>query len=243
MQAETGPNECRLCHNVTNLCQSHIIPEFCYQDLYDTKHRGHLMQSDMPGIRLVQKGLREPLLCTECETRLSKLEKWFKEFWYGAAGLPGVVNERIIKISVPNMERFHMFHLSILWRAGVATGRAWRIVHLGPYEEKLRAILLGDRGWELGMYPLFPAVVVHDNGQVVSEMVSAPHRAKLGHTWAYYTFYSGVEWRVLITEALSASEQELFNNIYPGGAYVRFLRMPLKESGSVKSFLRKWKRT
>lgn len=58
---------CALCQNEANLCESHIIPESFYAKLY---RQGRML--GITGIgnnkkAVVQKGLRDYLLCQECE--------------------------------------------------------------------------------------------------------------------------------------------------------------------------------
>lgn len=62
-------DHCKLCGREAELRRSHIFPEFLYLALYDEKHRA-VSVSPVPGEedRLVQKGLRESLLCQACET-------------------------------------------------------------------------------------------------------------------------------------------------------------------------------
>src|SRR4051794_32678372 len=68
---------CRLCGSNDELRDSHIIPEFMYQPLYDDKHRAFSVSIDGTAKEsVIQKGLREKLLCQVCETRLSKLEHY-----------------------------------------------------------------------------------------------------------------------------------------------------------------------
>ena len=48
---------CKLCGKEKDLCkQSHIIPNFMYQDLFDQKNRMYAIQSEEGGIK--QKGIR-----------------------------------------------------------------------------------------------------------------------------------------------------------------------------------------
>jgi hypothetical protein len=64
---------CALCLDTNvKLAQSHIVPEFLYKALYDSKHRFQVISTN-PSVRnsLEQKGLREPLLCKACEATIS----------------------------------------------------------------------------------------------------------------------------------------------------------------------------
>ncbi len=56
-----GQMSCRLCKNDKPLQNSHVIPEFLYGPSYDAKHRIGVVRVGLPGRRLRQKGIREPL--------------------------------------------------------------------------------------------------------------------------------------------------------------------------------------
>ena len=73
---------CRLCLISDKLRNSHILPEFLYagSDVYDAQHRTVSIdpQPDQKD-RVLQKGLRETLLCGTCEGRLANLERYAAE--------------------------------------------------------------------------------------------------------------------------------------------------------------------
>ncbi len=72
----TKPQTCRLCKKITQLKNSHILPEFFYQTIYDNKHRTIFDSSEKYSkARYQQKGIREPLLCENCEQQFSKYER------------------------------------------------------------------------------------------------------------------------------------------------------------------------
>ena len=73
---------CALCLKAAALCESHIFPEFFYQQVYDDAkaingHWFHQLTTDSKNRNKRQrKGLREPLLCRACETLLSAEESY-----------------------------------------------------------------------------------------------------------------------------------------------------------------------
>jgi len=79
---------CALCGKNEPLLNSHIIPEFAFKPTYDPKHRYHVLSTFARRPRLLeQKGLREPLLCAECETRLSQYEHYASQVIDGGVPL------------------------------------------------------------------------------------------------------------------------------------------------------------
>src|SRR5437868_2676993 len=112
---------CKLCGKSRDLCNSHVVPELCYLACYDSLHRSTKFQADPNTKRIIQKGLREYLLCQECETHLSGIENDFKTYWYDTPALPERIRTPVVKITGFDYRVFKLFHLSILWRASVAT--------------------------------------------------------------------------------------------------------------------------
>ena len=66
--------KCRLCLKEKPIQNSHIIPEFLYKPLYDNLHRFKSL-STLPEIKIEykQKGIREKLLCRDCEQYILSL--------------------------------------------------------------------------------------------------------------------------------------------------------------------------
>src|SRR3546814_7896147 len=77
--------------------------------------------------------------------------------------MDGQRNGSIVSVTGIDYAQFKLFLLSLLWRAGVAKGRYFERVTLGPHEERLRAMLHdGDPGpfdlyhcilWGLNLQP------------------------------------------------------------------------------------------
>ena len=200
MKDDSTAGRCALCLEAATLRASHIVPEFCYGPTYDAKHRGRLLSTETMRRVFVQKGLREHLLCDDCEQRLGRHEKYFKEFWFDRNALPGRVSGAAVQVVNLNYRHFKLFHLSILWRCGVASRKEFSSVDLGPYSEKLRqALLAADPGPE-GMYPFYSTVIVNDDSSVAYGLVSGPYRSRLDHFAVYYMCYAGCEWTFIVTD-------------------------------------------
>ena len=115
---------CRLCKNDEPLQNSHVIPEFLYRPSYDAKHRIGLVKAGLSKMQLRQKGIREPLLCRQCEQLLNDryeqpMSKAWREF------LPDEIDRDSHLIDGIDYGTFKLFHLSVLWRASVAQGSGW----------------------------------------------------------------------------------------------------------------------
>ncbi len=140
---------CRLCQQERKLCHSHIVPELLYQPLYNDEHKfmGITGQGNK-GWKPLPKGIREHLLCFDCEQLLNdKYEKPFME----QQSLPDRIELDSAYTAVFNYPTIKLFNLSILFRASVSSLQSFRGVNLGAHEERIRQMLLsGDTGeiWE-----------------------------------------------------------------------------------------------
>jgi hypothetical protein len=133
---------CRLCTTSQELCRSHILPEFLYQPLYDEKHRFSIL--GLEGERYAQRGLTEKLLCHHCEQHLTRYKKYAAEIMSGRLGHRFHQRGAYIIIEGVDYTRFKLFQLSVLWRASVSKLEFFKLVSLGPHEERLRQMLVGS---------------------------------------------------------------------------------------------------
>lgn len=69
---------CRLCEESLPLQRGHVVPAFVFRWIKDTSVTGKLASPGAPG-KVLQDGLRFPLLCSNCERILSIDEKRFRE--------------------------------------------------------------------------------------------------------------------------------------------------------------------
>src|SRR5712692_2496962 len=145
---------CKLCKNEGQVRHSHIFPEFLYERSYDEKHRAiSIWPQSYHNEQILQKGLREYLLCQGCETHLSVFERYAAEVLRNlpstAAHSPGDI------VWVPGVDyrKFKVFQMSLLWRASIARQEAFAAVQLGAHEDRVRRLIQSGnpgRPWEYG---------------------------------------------------------------------------------------------
>jgi hypothetical protein len=134
--------KCALCQSESQLQDSHIIPEFLYTPLYDAIHRFHVVPTDAPKqVKFKQQGYYEKLLCSECEQKISKWEKYAKEAFSKGIGITIVQDGKIVKISNLDYHKFRLFLLSLLWRMGVSRLDFFKLIDLGDKHEESPAYL------------------------------------------------------------------------------------------------------
>jgi hypothetical protein len=133
---------CKLCQQPAALQDSHIIPEFCYDPIYDNKHRFKIV-GNVPSTRRsnLQKGLREYLLCRPCEQKIGKWETYVSRIFHGIDQIPGSRNGDTIALEGLLYPPMKLFLLSLLWRTGVSTLPVFQHTELGEHESILRKML------------------------------------------------------------------------------------------------------
>lgn len=148
---------CRLCQKKRPLRKSHIFPEFLYTDVYDKKHRYEV--NNLAGQKLLpfrQSGIWEKLLCHDCEQKLSKNETYSSKV---IRRLASVVireeekNEAYVLGMDVDYQRFKLFLLSLIWRAGIASKIPFDTIDLGEHEENIRKLLAANDPGAPGCYP------------------------------------------------------------------------------------------
>ncbi len=185
------PISCALCLQNKPLRDSHIIPEFVYESVYDDKHRFHTMAVGQYSDR-EQKGLREPLLCQTCETKLSVWEGYARSVMVGEARLRYEQDGELTWLGDLDYARFKLFLMSVLWRAGVAKGPFWEQVNLGPHEKTLREMLWEDRPGAPDQYGCLVWRIQLKNDPAT--LILQPTTTRVGTRRGYRFTFAGCFW-------------------------------------------------
>jgi hypothetical protein len=198
--------KCKLCQKDSPLQNSHIIPEFVYRQLYDEKHRMHVLSSHEKSPRpYEQKGLREKLLCRNCEARFSEYER------YASTAFDGKETETpldgVLIIKDVDYNKFKLFLLSILWRSSVSSLDFFSQVSLGPHENKIREMILSNDPGPSDKYGVIPFALI-DDSTIRSDLIMQPSRTKLyGHV-GYRFIFGGFMWAFLVSGHLPPREMK-----------------------------------
>jgi hypothetical protein len=181
---------CRLCQQDKPLQNSHIVPEFFYVPSYDEKHRIYARIGGKPAqMPPLQKGFREPLLCWDCEQKLSPYEKYNCEILYGGVEIMGSRKGNKIEFIGLDYKRVRVFYLSVLWRMSIATHQFWRSVNLGTHEEKVREMVLNEspgEPYEYGVYCIAPLF----DGKLLADFILEPDYRR-DHRGRFYRIILG----------------------------------------------------
>ncbi len=191
---------CALCLQNVEVRLSHIIPEFMYSPLYDEKHRFHMRsRTEWDREQLLQKGLRDWLLCDECETKLSRYERYVSHVFNGQVPVQSSQSGRLVQIKGLNYEQFKLFGLSILWRAGVSNIEFFRKVALGPHQEAIRQMIVKGEPGDPSTYGFFLSPVVVQEKDVV-EMMVQPTRSRIDGHFCYRFLFGGLVWVFVVSK-------------------------------------------
>jgi hypothetical protein len=188
---------CELCHEPKQLINSHIFPEFLYQHIYagDGKKHRFITISMKPerDIELVQKGIREEILCFDCDQKIARWETYVSNILYGNSDI--WVQEQSDRLVMTGLQyrSFKLFQMSLIWRASVATIPEFSATQLGPYEEPLRKMIFDENPGKQTDYPCI-LLLQPDLLKTLAGVLWPPIRLKKdGHT-IYLALAGGFFW-------------------------------------------------
>lgn len=186
--------------------KSHIIPEFLYKPLYDKKHRAIQLpdttaSKNKKRHKILQKGLREKLLCNCCEQLLNdRYEKYFKKLWFDEKALPEIISsENSFSIKALDYHKFKLFHLSILFRASISSLQEFQEVALGRHEESLRKIIFNDLSTSDREYVILCHAITKTNSEVQYGLITSPFKLRQPNGYISYGFcFGGCVWCYIV---------------------------------------------
>ncbi len=146
--------ECKLCKNIAELSESHIVSRFL---LKQSRVIGHKKKFDIicysnpeHSERHRQDGIKEHLLCAACETtRLAPLERYARNTFYGPTGPFERSHDIGFRWTGLDYAKMKLFTTSILWRMSLSAHQFYAGVELGErHEERIRKMLLNKNPME-----------------------------------------------------------------------------------------------
>lgn len=190
---------CKLCLKDTVLVSSHIIPEFLYTTLYDSKHRFEQISVEpTERNKYVQKGLRETLLCEPCELSLSVLEQYFSKLLKGEVAARTTRGDGHMYLTGVDYCKLKLFQVSILWRAGVSSLEPFSQVKLGSHEERLRIMLLSNDPGSAARYGCLMFSLMNGKESLTGLLIP-PTWSKLAGQKAYRFVFGGLVFVYLVS--------------------------------------------
>ncbi len=184
---------CKLCELQRQLRRSHILPEFMYQNLYDENpRRFHSLNVDLDDIskssnKIEQKGIREFLLCDQCEGLISKYEKYAAETIYAKnnGNKAYIVNASktdkgqytLYDYAGFSYKDFKLFLLSILWRMLISE-KFTEIKGEEEILERLRVAILNEDPLLYDDFGCLLQVIRYNEQQLASKFILSPYLTK-----------------------------------------------------------------
>jgi hypothetical protein len=208
--------ECKLCHKNKKLCRSHIIPEFFYENMYSDKHTYREVSFKKEKMKFPQKGYREFLLCQNCETFLSRYEKYASSI-YKDKFLNLDTSEKYFEPNDIDYKKFKIFELTILWRCGISKGDYFSI-NLGPHEEKIRQMLINENPGKVNNYGCIIFAILGDGNKLLRGVQFGQSSSRLEGHHVYKILFGGFLWIFFVSSHNISS---------------KFNKMFLKENGSI----------
>lgn len=138
--ASRAPRECHLCQVLSQLHNSHIIPQLMYLPMARLAPGTPIRVSSQEG-KLRPGHLKECMLCSKCENQFSGYERVAERFLTDLNQIQLQAHEPTIRRSSLDYPSLKLFFLSVLWRCAVARDPMTREVNLGPRLQKLTALL------------------------------------------------------------------------------------------------------
>ena len=200
--------KCKLCLEEKELSKSHIIPEFFYKSMYDSKHRMIILSNiKSEPVKYRYQGIYEKLLCKECEAKINRYENYIIEKLTNAGHFE---DDRVIIYTNIEFLHFRLFALSVLWRASISTNRMFQDVDLGKNEETIRKMVLNNNPGQYDLFPILMAAIMTKNKQSVKDLVTNPDLIKVLECWAYRLVFGGFVWLFLFGDSSEFALRNLF---------------------------------
>lgn len=194
--------KCRLCLQSEDLIKnSHIIPDFMYQDLYDEKHRMvRTAGLDVASAKKIQTGEKEAgLLCRKCDNEiLGSLERYASRVLF--TGEEPIRAQNVLHPDGAltstlcedlDYKKFKLFLLSILWRASISKKDFFSKVQLGPIEESIRRMIFENKPLAQMDFPCLVSSWRHVQRSMTSRIITSPHKIRGDNGGTRYIFQIG----------------------------------------------------
>ncbi len=154
----------------------------------------------------MQKGIREDLLCSSCENKLSVWEKYVYELLNREIDN---IDTEFYRIKV-DYKKFRLFQLSVLWRCAITSNKILHLELGNKHIERLRLMLITEDPGKEWQYPCLLFLLKLDNSPV-KDLLYASEGNRIEGFRQYNIFYNGILWNYLVgssTHRLKSLEKE-----------------------------------
>ena len=185
--------QCRLCQQNRELCESHIIPEFLYRTLYSQRKHQFFQLSGPPKARKWQQGFRERMLCRICEEKLSRWETYAAQILFGGREITIENKNNSLLVHHVDYQKFKLFQLSLIWRAGASSIQQYSSIKLGQHERTLRSLIENEDPAASSVYGCL-MILTPTYFELTSKMMMAAQETRFDGHRCYMFLMAGLSW-------------------------------------------------
>lgn len=166
-----------------------------YKSMYDKSNRFYCVSSmSKKANTQKQKGEWERLLCSACEQKLSKYERYASLLLKNEMQTAIRQGKNVIEISSVDYKLFKLFQISILWRASISNRPIFKEVSLGEkHEEIVRNMLLNDEPGKHYKYGCIMLATMH-SGKHIDSLILQPEIKRIDGQISYRFVFGGFWW-------------------------------------------------
>ena len=224
MAVETLAGKCALCLLEKDLRESHISSKFLWKHsgITGEKKRFAVNSPTHPELNEPhrQDGIKEYLLCHNCEQRIGRYETYAARALFHDNGPVKNRQDRHYVWQGLDYTRMKLFQMSILWRMGVSSHPFYGHVSLGKHAEILRTMLLAENPGEPSLYGCIATLLEHAGKPILGVFSQPLRRNKFGHNVYSYTI-AGMHWYQYVTSHRPHQKiQQIL--LQPSGTWVLF---------------------
>ena len=155
-------NICRLCLASSELRESHIIPHWVFGSIRDETLDNRFYELHNKLDKTIQDGPKEYLLCNDCEQKIGRYEKYFKEAIHlSRHGIEIRHNQQCAVIDNLDYRKMKLFFLSLLWRMSISSRPEFENVCIGDNEETIRKMIVTEepgKSFEYSVNAVIPLI-------------------------------------------------------------------------------------
>lgn len=220
-------NICRLCHAASELRESHIIPGWTMGLIRDETLDNRFYELHNKLNRIIQDGPKEYLLCDECEQKISRYEKYFREAIHlSRHGIKIRQNRQFAVIDNLDYSKVKLFFLSLLWRMSVSSRAEFENVCIGDEEEAVRRMIVREEPGESSQYSV-SAIIPLINQKMEEVWATTPWVSKTPWETIYHIVIGGILYSISTARQNSFFPAQLL--LSESGRWV----MPLADFNSI----------
>ena len=204
---------CKLClQNKPLLKKSHIIPDFMHQGLFDQTHALHKIDLNdfKKSVKLYNGEYESNILCANCDNNIiGQYENYASIILYGGKlskseditfqNRRNIHGVELTYCKGIDYTKFKLFLLSVLWRSSISKREFFRNVSLGPYEDKIREMILNSDPGEPLDFPCF--ISTYKNIKDLPDgFIGQPKKYRTGNILGHTFFIGGFVYIFLVSK-------------------------------------------